>query len=316
MIFTVCTQSCSALSCKFLLFSFWVISFPYELCPLLRRSASCQHLSLAGLLLSPSTHKFDFHLKPWAFLSFSSAHPLRNRWWFFPTWIYPGHILFHCLNRGQDQKQANTYNCGEVKFSGDVWCDNQPQSSRCPSSSGHGPLRSSRLLGSWRWPAMNLWTSYPSGMHAHSFPASVSSMSSILLWLFFLFPFQHHSFSYNWVSLVPWVWEKTHTHTHTHTHTYTNKCAYNKGCVFVDTFIAMWHLQWPPWSGLAWWYCVFLHNPVTQQVISPSTWPGRLGPQSPVTLQHRPLPTHRGHRRRIWDDPHLTLLLLITYING
>ena len=128
------------------------------------------------------------------------------------------------------------------------------------------------------------------------------------------------SFLFNTIAFhitgFPWYLESERRHIHTHTHTYTNKCAYNKGCVFVDTFIAMWHLQWPPWSGLAWWYCVFLHNPVTQQVISPSTWPGRLGPQSPVTLQHRPLPTHRGHRRRIWDDPHLTLLLLITYING
>ena len=54
-------------------------------------------------------------------------------------------------------------------------------------------------------------------------------ISSVLLWLFFLFPFRHYCFSYNWVSLVPWVGEKTHTHTHTprvhthtpHTHTHT-----------------------------------------------------------------------------------------------
>ena len=136
-------------------------------------------------------------------------------------------------------------------------------------------------------------------------------ISSVLLWLFFLFPFRHYCFSYNWVSLVPWVGEKTHTHTHptcahTHTtHTHTHTSAY-----FVHTFIASWHLEWAPWSGLAWWCCGFLRNPVTQQVISPSTRPCRLPPQSPISLQHRPLPTHRGHRRRIWGDPHLSLLLL------
>ena len=69
---------------------------------------------------------------------------------------------------------------------------------------------------------------------------------------------------------------------------------------FVHTFTATWHLEWAPWSGLAWWYCGFLHNPVTQQVMSPRTWPCTLTPQSPVALQHRPLPTHRGHRWRIW----------------
>lgn len=149
---------------------------------------------------------------------------------------------------------------------------------------------------------MRLWSSYPSGMPILS-QLPFLLISSVLLWLFFLFPCRHYCFSYNWVSLVPWVWEKTETHTthtQTHSHTYTNKSAYNKGFVFVHTFTATWHLEWAPWSGLAWWYCGFLHNPVTQQVISPRTWPWRLTPQSPVALQHRPLPTHRGHRWRIW----------------
>lgn len=158
MTFTLCAQSCSAQRCK-LCFSFWVISFPYELIHFWDDKCPLKRLSFATLLLSSSTRNFDFHLKPWTILSFSSAHPLWNRWWFFPHGSTLITFRFKCLNTGQDQQQASAYNCAKVKTLGDVWCDDQPHGSHCPSFSGRGSVGSSRLLGSWGWPAMSLQSS-------------------------------------------------------------------------------------------------------------------------------------------------------------
>ena len=281
-------------------------SFTFETISVL---SNVYYLRLFSCLPPPVTLIFISNRGQFFLLCTSSLEPLVV----FPTWIYPGHIPFHCLNTGQNEQQANAYICAKVSSLGDVWCDKQPHSSHCPSSVD---------AALWGVPGSLVhgdglpWACGPHSLQGCPFFPNFHFLSSLPSCFDYSFSSLFDTIAFHIIGF-PWYLESERRHTHTHppqarahTHTHTNKTAYNKGFVSVHTFIAAWHLEWAPWSGLAWWCCGFLRNPVTQQVISPSTWPCRLATQSPVTVQHRPLPTHRGHRRRIWGDPHLSLLLL------